>query len=174
MDSALLDTSASSSARPAGLLANVSALTATSGGGLTALLGDLAKIASAVATAKIPAENLLLVMSPDAAIKARGLLSPNFGYQIIGSNSVASGTIIGLAPSAIAMSIGVPQLESGDGPVIHLDNVATDPVVSGTPATGTVASAFQRQLIVIKVRLRATWATLAPGAVQVINSGISW
>jgi hypothetical protein len=174
IDSAMLDAAASDTTRPGGLLHNVTAITATSSGGLAALVGDLGKIADAMATAKIPAENLVFITSSAAAIRMRAVLPPGFPYVIIGSIAVAATTLIGIAPSAVALFVGPPEIESGDAPVVILDTQPRDNLDTTTVATQTVRAAYQCDLIVLKCRIRAAWGPLVTsGAVQLITS-ISW
>ena len=149
IDGPLLDTAALTTTRPAGLLHNVSALTATSGGGLAALAGDVGKLSGAMAAAKIPTEKWMLLMNPGDADRAR-TLSPWLAAsdKIVDTSELSLGTIVGIAPKAIGMYLGTPQVDaSASGPVIHMDSSATDIVVSGTPAGGNVIDAFQCNLI---------------------------
>ena len=174
IDSTLLDAVASTTSRPGGLLFNAGTTTATANGGLTALAGDLASIAGKMDDVKIPTENLILIANQRDAIRMRALLPASFPHVIIGSSVVTARTLIGVAPSAIAMSIGVPEVTAGDAMVFHADSAPQDVVTSGVAATGgPVESAFQRDLIVLKVRLRATWARLDAAAVQTVPS-VSW
>jgi hypothetical protein len=176
LDTALLDATAADTTRPAGLLLNISDLGATAGGGLAALTADLGKLAAAIATADIFAEDLVLCMNPADAIKARGLLSPAFAntYTIVGTSAVSSGTIVALAPSAIATFFGTPQLDVTKDALVSMATDPADIVAGGALKAGTdVKSAWQADLLVLRLRLRATWAPLATAAVQKITS-VTW
>lgn len=179
LDSALLDATSADTTRPAGLLKSVSDLGATAGGGLAALTADLGKLAAPIDAAGIFAEDLILLMNPVEAIKARGLLSPAFAntYTIVGTSAISSGTIVAIAPSAVATFFGAPELETAtDGPVVHMDDVpgADIIVAGGAPVTGgSVKSAWQSNLILLKLRLRCTWAPLSTAAIQKIDS-VTW
>lgn len=176
IDGPLLDTAALTTARPAGLLHNVTAITATSGGGLAALAGDVGKLSGAMGAAKIPTEKWMLLMNPGDADRAR-TLSPWLAAsdKIVDTNELSLGTIVGIAPKAIAMYMGTPQVDVSDsGPVIHMDSSAVDIVTSGTAATGgNVVDAFQCNLILYECRLSGSWGKLSEAAVQTISS-ISW
>jgi hypothetical protein len=171
LDSALLDATAADATRPAGLLNGVSDLGATAGANLTALITDLAKLAGAISDAKIDAESLVLIMNSRQAIVLRGLLTgPKFDrYTIIGTPALSAGTVVAVAPAGIALYLSPPQIEvSGDG-LVHMDSSA--PRNIDTQAVGeTVKSAWQANLLLLKIRMRATWAPLAAAAVQKIDS----
>lgn len=173
LDTALLDDTSADTTRPGGLLENVSDLGATSGGGSAALIGDLALIAGAMSDAKIASDDLILVCNPAEAIKIRAMLvGPLFAtYTVVGSPAVSAGDLIGIAPSAIAMYVAPPQIEVSKDGLIHEDTAPRD--IDTTAVSQTVRSAWQSGLILLKVRLRATWSPLATGAVQLVSS-VSW
>ena len=174
LDTALLDATAADTMRPAGLLVGVSNLGATAGGGLAAIVGDIAKLAGAMATAKISAENMMLFMPDALAIKARGLLSPAFSnyYAIVGTPAVADSTIVAIAPQAVAMYLSPPEIEISTDALVHMATDAHDNIDTQAVAE-TVKSAWQANLLVLKIRLRCTWGPLQTGAVQLISS-VSW
>jgi hypothetical protein len=174
VDAALLDTTAGDTTRPTGLLNGVSDLGATAGGGLAAIVADLAKIAGAFATAKISAEGLMLFVPDALAIKIRALLPPTFAaaYQIVGTPAVADSTMVAVAPQAVAMYIATPQIEVSSEALVHMATDAHDNIDTNAVAE-TVKSAWQSDLLVLKVRLRCCWGKLAAGAVQLISS-VSW
>ncbi len=170
VDSALLDSTAGDTTRPSGLLYNVSDLGAQ-GGGLVALTPDLAKIAGAISDAGLDTENLMFFMNPRQALVARGLLTgPRFStYSIIGTSALAAGTIVGVAPSAIAMYISPPQIEVVPDGLVHMADDARDSIDTDA-VSEVVKAAWQTNLILLKLRLRCTWAPLASAAVQKIES----
>lgn len=174
LDGAVLDNSAASASRPAGLLAGVSDLGATAGGGVAALVADLGKIAGAMNTAKIASTGLILFMNGTDAIRARGLLSPTFSasYKIVATPAVAAGSIVGVAPRAIAASFGVPQVEISTDGLVHMADDAHDNIDS-TAVSETVKSAWQAGLLLLKCRMRCQWASLQSGAVQLVSS-VTW
>jgi hypothetical protein len=177
IDRLLLDAEAPTTERPAGLLAQVVAQSPTAGGGSAAVLGDLSKMASAMSTAKISTTGLTFVMNEADALRMRGLVPSQLfasAYTIAESNKATQGTVIAVAPRAIGMFVGNPEIEAKDGPTFHCDTEPGDIVSAGTPVSGgNVISAFQRDLVLLRVRLSATWAKLGPAAVQFV-SNISW
>src|SRR5215468_4313190 len=106
--------------RPPGLLNGVAGLTPTSGGGLSALLGDLAKLAGAYSDAKVNGENLVLVLNPRQAITLRGLLvGPLFAqYSVVGSPAVAAAQVIAVAPDALGLYVSLPQIEASQDALV--------------------------------------------------------
>ena len=174
IDSAMLDNAAADAVRPAGLQNGLSTLGATAGGGLAALVSDLGKICGAMSTAKISSEGAMFFMNGGDAVRARGMLSVIFGaaYTIVGTPAITAGTIVGVAPGAIAMAFGPPQIEVSREALIHFADDAHSNIDTGAVAE-TVKSAWQSDLLVLKVRLRTIWAPLATGAVQMISS-VTW
>lgn len=110
-------------------------------------------------------------MNPRQAIVARGLLTgPRFAtYSIVGTSAVASGTIVGIAPSAIAMYVDAPQIEVTQDGLVHMATDAHAQIDTAAVAE-TVKAAWQSNLVLLKLRLRTTWAPLAAAAVQMIDS----
>src|SRR4029077_18480949 len=77
IDSILLDTGAKTSVRPAGIRNGISGLTATAGGGFTALVGDLKALIGAVTTAtNSNLRNPVWIMNP-AQLVSIGLVQPS-------------------------------------------------------------------------------------------------
>ena len=92
------DNNAANSVRPAGLLNGVSDLGATAGGGIDALVGDVAKIVDNATTAGANPDELVFVAGPQAAVKLRLLAGPRFTYDIFGSTGLEDDTLIGVIP----------------------------------------------------------------------------
>jgi hypothetical protein len=173
LDTALFDNSAADSARPAGLLNGVSDAGAATGGGVAALVADLTTICTAMSTAGISSEDLMLVCNPAQAMVARGLLvGPLSTLTIVGTPAVTAGTIIGIAPHAIAMYTGAMQVEVSTDALVHMATDAHDSIDTDA-VSETVKSAYQVDMFVMKLRLRTFWAPLKTGAVQLI-SAVTW
>jgi hypothetical protein len=174
LDTALLDSTPGDTSRPSGLLVDVADLGATAGGGINALTTDLALLAGTISDAGIDTESLVFLMNPRQALVARGLLTgPAFdAYTILATSAVAAGTIVAIAPSALAMSVGLPEIETSSTGVVHLDTEPGDigSPGGGVPSGGAVVSAWQTQLLLLKLRVRVEWQPLAAAAVQKIES----
>src|SRR5262249_45260469 len=123
VDTLLLDTTAGSTTRPAGLRFNVSGLTPTSGGGLPALVGALAQLAAAVDG--IGGSNIVFITGVKDWVKIK-TYAPNFSLPVLVSGAVADGTIICLAVDALAVcGSSVPiRIERSIEAVIHLEDTS--------------------------------------------------
>lgn len=175
-DAVVFDNVAASAIRDAGLLNGVSPITATAGGGLTALVGDVGKLADALADAGLGnSEEIVFFCGVPAAVRLKALVGPRFDYKIIGTPALADTTIVGVIPSAIAFGFdGGPTIETARDATLHLED--TSPAQIGTPpnvVAAPVRSLYQTDTIAIRVRQKITWRNIVPGAVQVINS-ITW
>jgi hypothetical protein len=171
LDTVLLDGTASSATRSAGLLNGVSTLGATSGGGIAAMSADLGKIANAIGAAACDPDRMVVIASPAQAVALRLLSSPNFTNTIIGTPALAAGTIVGVDPKAIATGFsGVPTIETSREATIEYEDTSPTDITTGGVAAGTVRSAFQTDTQVLRVRTNCCWGLLATGAVQFISS----
>jgi hypothetical protein len=170
LDTALLDGTSADATRPAGLLENIADLGAQGGGGLVALTTDLAKILGAMSDASLNTEDVIFLMNTRQKVVATGLL-PGLAasYTVVGSSAISSGTVIAVAPSAVAMFIGQPQIETSKEGLVRM---ATDPHdnIDTAAVSETVKSAWQAGLLLLKLRLRCTWKPLADAAIQKITS----
>jgi hypothetical protein len=175
VDAIGFDANAATALRPAGLLNGVSDLGATAGGGLAALVADLAKIAGAFSTAGIAADDLMIFANPAEAIKMRGLLSPTFAaaYTIVGTPAITAKQIVAIAPNAILSGFsGEPTIEYSFEAVLHMEDTSPDNITTASVAT-TVVSLWQRDMVAIRLRMNCCWAPLMTGAVQTITN-VSW
>jgi len=176
VDAAAFDDVAADTTRPAGLLYNVTPLTAAATGTIAEMIAaDIAALATAIADADISADDMVVVAAPAQAATLR-VLAPSFANLIIGTTALAAGTVVGIAPAGVAVGYsGAPEIETSKQGLIHSED--TTPLAIGTAGSPpTVAaptrSAFQSDLIVIRVRARCAWAAL-PGAVQFIET-VGW
>jgi hypothetical protein len=175
VDAAVFSNIAADATRPAGLLTGVTPLAAATGGTDPLMAEDVGALAAAIADADIDASDMVIVASVPQAVKLRMLSSANFTNLVIGTNAVADGTVIGIAPSAVAVGYsGSPEIESSREAVVHFEDTTPLPIATGVQGSGVLAtptrSAFQTDMIVL--RARCAWAAL-PGAVQLINN-VGW
>ena len=179
LDASLFSTTAASSTRPAGILNGISALTATTGGGATALQGDIAKLAAIASV--VGSGNIAFICSPSYAVRMATyptvLDLDNNQFQVWPSVAVADGTIIAIAPAAFASAFGaVPRITASKEAVVQMED--TSPAQLSTAGTPNVVSAplrsvFQTDSIAVRVILDAAWTLRASGAVAWI-SGATW
>jgi hypothetical protein len=141
-----------------------------SGGGIFAMTTDLGKIAGAIATAGGNADTIMIFAAPKEAIKLRLHAGPQFSNSIIGTSALSDGSIIGVAPEAIATGYsGLPEIDISKNAVAHFEDTAvTDIGVAGTLASGSVRSAWQTNLLKLRLRIKCCLGVLAPGTVQLI------
>ncbi|HEX5845245.1 MAG TPA: hypothetical protein VFY53_02915 [Rhodoplanes sp.] len=74
---------------------------------------DLGNLAAAIETAGFAADGMVVIAAAKQAAKLRLLAGPAFGNLVLGSAAVTAGTIIGIAPAAVAVGyVGANRLRS--------------------------------------------------------------
>jgi len=86
-------------AAPAGLLFGVTPVTATAGGGLSAMVADLPNLVTAIADSGVDPSGVVFVAAPAQAVSLKLLSGPNFDYRIAAAN-ITPGTVIAVVNSA--------------------------------------------------------------------------
>ncbi|MCK1533154.1 MULTISPECIES: hypothetical protein [unclassified Bradyrhizobium] len=176
LDTSMFDTTAASTARPAGLLNGVTPITATAGGGDEAMIADLQNLSDALTDAGGSGAYVFIANNKLATSAALRLRNPD-AFTLWPSQTLPTGTIIGIDPSGFASGFGAePEIKASTEATIQFEDTA--PAAIGTVGTPNVIaaptrSAFQQDLIVLRCLLDAAWTMRAPGLVQVINSA-SW
>jgi hypothetical protein len=167
MDAALFGTGAASAAAPAGLLNGVAPLSPSSVGGVISMASDLGNIAQAIANAGIAVHDLIFVTNPGSEVALSVLASPKFTSTVLSSAAIPVGTVIGIAPAGLYVGYtGEIEIEATREVAVVMDSAP------GAIMSTTTFSAFQQDLIVVRLRARCAW-TAYPGAVQCIN-GVVW
>lgn len=186
LDGLLIDSTASSATRPAGLLNGVSALTASAGGDYQAFLEDIKTLLAPFDTANA-GRSLALLMNPRQARNIRMLAGPNssgFGwanqfladFRVISSTVVTAGTVIAVDTADFVTSTGdAPQFETSDQATIHMESSPSPISATGTPNTvaAPVRSMFQTNSVALKMVMDVNWAMRRSGMVQYMT-GVSW
>jgi hypothetical protein len=178
LDASLFSNAAASATRPAGLLAGISALSPTAGGGEGALRGDLGLIGGAVAAAT-GSGNLAFITSPTGAVKL--LTFPTVidldadQVNVWPSIAVAAGTLICIAIDAFVSAFGpVPKIATSTESVVHMEDSAPLPIGSPGPVVAAPArSLWQTDSIAIRCILDAAWALRSTGAAAWVQ-GATW
>jgi hypothetical protein len=173
-DVVLFGSGAATPSQPAGLLNGVAATLSSGEKGATGVADDLGLIADAIGAAGIATDDLAFVTTPSLAMKIQVLAGPKFQDRVFSSSSLTTGTVIGIAPQGLATGYsGAVEVETSIQSSVHMESVTPLPIVGGT---GTVASpdisAFQQNLIFLKVRAWLAWA-IQTGAVAAV-SGADW
>jgi hypothetical protein len=165
LDSAMLSAAAGvAGVSPPGILNGVTALTSTAGGGLAAMVADVAALADALKTV---AGNGGIVLI--AAIKqsvSLAMLAPNGPpFPVLVSSQLAAGTVIAVATQALATIVGAPAIDASGDVLVQEQTTPTGDVMTGSP----VRSVFQTDSVSLRFRLPCSWVMRGPG-VAVINN----
>jgi hypothetical protein len=158
---------------PPGLLAGLSPLTATTGGGDDAMLTDLERLAGVIADSG--GSNVVFIAASRQAFAARlRLLSDQF--VIWPSAFLASGTVIAVEPSAFVSYVSPePDIDVAIDAALTFEDTSPQPIAQGTgPTVATpVYSIYQQDLVAIRVLLEVSYTMRANGMVSYLT-GATW
>lgn len=169
VDSVLLDATAASTIRPAGLRSYGAGLTPAAGGGATALTGDLKALLAAIQPASAP----VLIMNPGQALSLALAGFAADSPMVIQNANVTVGTVIALDLASFVSASGAPLFSLSEEAVVHLED--TSPAQIGTAGSpNTVAapsySTFQSNLIALRVTWNVNWVVRRSNAVAWLQS----
>jgi HK97 family phage prohead protease len=192
IDSVLIDANPATTIRPAGILNGVSVTTATAGGGIAAVVGDIKSLVGALVTSlygniRTPA----WLMNPGDMLSASLATAANTGifpfmeqinqgklanFPIIDSASVPSKTVVLIdAADFVTMQGDAVRMELSDTATLHLEDTNPLDLVSGSP--GTVASPqrslFQTDSIALRMVAPLNWAIRRAGTVA-WTQNVTW
>lgn len=185
LDTALIDATASSTARPAGLLNGVTAAASGYGGGdWQAVIADFKALLAPFFAANA-ADNITVIMNPaqGLALSMMPGADGTFGWfdrirdrvTILESTTVPAGRLIALRNSDFATALGdAPEFDVSEQATVHMEDTTPLEIVS---AAGTVAdptrSFFQTATIGVRMLMDLAWKMRRSGMVQWID-GTSW
>jgi hypothetical protein len=176
LDATVLGSAAATSAKPAGLRAGVTPITASaSTDRFEAIVADMGALTSAIVAAG-GGENIVFVVPPTQATFL-GLIGSEFslrGVTVLQTTALPAGTVMAVDASALATAFGAePQFQSSIESVVHFDDASPALIVTGgaVPA-GSVRSAYQSDLVLTKVTLDAAWTLRAP--VVAVAENVGW
>lgn len=192
IDTVLLDATAASTVRPAGLRNGVTTFTATTGGGFAALVGDIKGLLGALITSTNGnLRSPVWIMNPVNAISIS--LTQNAGgdfpfkqevnqgqlqgYPLIQSATVPAGYVILVDAADFFSATGDdPRFDVSDQATLHMED--TTPLAIGTTGTPAVVAApvrsmFQTDTVALRMILDMNWAMRRTGAVA-WTSGVTW
>ena len=174
IDAVLFGSAAETEEAPAGLLNGVVPIASSAATGAEGVADDMGLLAESVANAGINPDNMVIVTTPALAVKLKVLSSPKFTNDVLSSAAIPDGTVIGIVPAGLAVGYSdAIQVQSSEDASIHYEDTSPQPIVSGAGvAAAPTLSAFQQNLLVLKVRARAAW-TIQPGAIAVVT-GADW
>lgn len=190
VDTVLMDATAASTTRPAGLRNGVSAKTATTGGGIAAFITDMKALLGDLITAN-SLRKPVWIMSPAQALSAsllqnaggdmmfrdeigRGTL---FGYPILLSTTVTAGTVMLIdAADFFSATSDTPRFDINDTATLHMED--TTPLAIGTAGSPNVVAApvrslFQTDSIGIRMIMDINWAMRRTGVISYVTS-VTW
>lgn len=191
LDTYLIDATASSSTRPAGLRYNIAALTATASGTLVEkMVADIKQIINAI-VASGGGSDIVIMMNPaqsvsigfaqtttgDFMFSGTTEAGQRFNVTFIVSQTVTAGMVIGIEASEFASATGdTPRFAVSNEATLHEES--TTPLAIGTAGSpNTVAapvrSLFQTDSIAIRLTLYVSWVMRRSGMVAWINS-VGW
>lgn len=189
LDSALLDATASSTARPAGLLNGVAAVGVGFGGGDYQAVVEDFKAMLAPFIAANAADNITVVMNPAQGLALDMMAGPDgtgglgewFGklrarVNIVESTNATAGRLIAIRNSDFATALGdAPEFDVSEQATIHMEDTTPLEIVSGTgPTTADpVRSLWQTASIGVRMLMDVSWKMRRSGMVQWID-GTSW
>ena len=177
LDATLFSNVAATGARNAGLLNGVSGQTATTGGGETALRGDLNALVNAVSGSG-GLDGIVLIASPATAVRASlyRTSTDNLTIWSAAPGAIAAGTVIAIQTRAFVSAFPGIQILTAVDAVLHMDDAS--PLAISTTGSPNVVSAparslFQTDTIGIRAVVSAAWTMRAPSAVSFVTS-VSW
>ncbi len=177
LDAVLLDAVAADADRPPGLLNGVVPIVASVLTGVEGVVEDLRNLGAALAAAGLDPERAVYIANSAQALSIRLLAGPRFTNMILGTPALAAGTVVAVDPLAIASGYsGVPEVEISREGVVHFESATPAAIgTAGSPNTvaAPVRSAWQENLLLLKLRMKCCWGVLVPGAVQVVT-GVAW
>jgi hypothetical protein len=159
--------------RPAGILHNITPLTASSATGNEAMFEDLETIGAALSSV-LGNGTACLVVHPKQATALAIRLPRELSWPVFASNQVPVGQVIGVASNAFVSASGIPGIDVSSQASVHMDDSAKE-LVSASPVTiaAPVRGTFQTSTIALKVKLPVTWAVRDSRGVVVISS-VAW
>jgi HK97 family phage prohead protease len=186
IDTVLLDATAATTTRPAGLRAGVSATTATAGGGIAALIGDIRGLTSALITGTNgnlrspvwimnPGDVLAASLLPATAgggefpFKTELTAGTLQGYPVIQSATVAADMMFLIdAADFVSVTGDTPRFDVSNQATLHMED--TTPLAIGTVGSpNTVAaptrSLYQTDSIGVRMLLDLNWGLRRTGII---------
>jgi HK97 family phage major capsid protein len=183
VDTVLLDANPATAIRPAGLLNGVSVTTATAGGGIAALIGDIKALVGALVTntygnVRAPA----FLMNPADMLAISLLQATNTGIfpfrdeirqgtlntiPVIDSSTLTVKTVILIdAADFVVVGAGAPRMETSDQATLHMeDTTPLELVASPSTVAAPQRSLFQTDSIALRMVLPLNWTQRRSGTV---------
>jgi hypothetical protein len=158
----------------AGLLAGVTPIAATTGGGASAMISDLTKLAAAVTVGG--SGQVVFVTGPGrAATTAMRSMEVTVG-TILPSLAVPETRVIALDPASIVHGFdGSPEILASEEPVMHMESVPLQ-IATGAQGSGVLAtptqSMFQTAMIAFRMLAGVAFAKRRADCVAYIDNAV--
>jgi hypothetical protein len=174
VDGALFSTNADDGTTPGGILHGLTAIASGGSKGAQGVSEDVGKIADAINKAGVNPDTMVLVTNAAMAVQIKTLVGPKFDYEVFTSLATPDGEIVGVVPDALLWGYdGAAKIDtSKDVAMVYQDTPPVPPVGAGGVVGSPLLSAFQMDLLVLRVRAKACW-TLRPGAAAYVT-GAAW
>lgn len=185
LDSIMLDATASSTIRPAGLLNGISATATGYGGGdYEAVIADFKALLAPFIAANA-ADSITVIMNPAQGLSIDTMQGPSgtgglgewFGklrnrVNIVESTNATAGRLVALRTRDFATALGdSPDFEMSNQATVHMEDASPLEIVSGTgPATADpVRSFWQTDTMGVRMVMEVNWQMLRSGMVRWID-----
>ena len=171
----MLDSTAASATRPAGLWSGAASVTPSA---LTpaaeAMVKDLQGLAAAVSSGNADAR-VTYIANPLQSTRI-SVMAPGY-TNVISSGYQAAGSVGAIDTNALAMLIGTPEFQLSRNASLHMENTTPLALGTGTQGAGVLAvplqSMFQQDAVALRSTLRASWAKRRTGATAIV-SAVTW
>jgi len=191
VDTVLIDANAATAIRPAGLLNGVTVTTATAGGGLAALIGDIKALITALTTNTYGnIRSPVWLMNPGDVLSASLSMATNTGIfpfrdevmrgtlntiPIIDSATVPAKTVILVDAADFVVAGGeAPRMEISDQATLHMeDTTPLELVASPSTVAAPQRSLFQTDSLALRMVLPLNWVQRRAGTVAWTQS-VTW
>lgn len=180
LDSALLDATASSAARPAGLLNGVAAAASGYGGGDHVAVKEDFKALLAPFIASNAADNITVIMNPAQALSIAMMDGPNntpnwfapiaSRVNIVESTHATAGRLIAIRNSDFYTAVGdAPEFDINETATVHMEDTTPLPLHDGSTPADPVRSFYQTATVGVRMLMDVSWVMGRPSMVQWID-----
>lgn len=181
LDGLLLDATAGSTTRPAGLLNGVSAAASGYGGGdYTAVLADINALMAPFDTANA-GRSMVLIMHPAQARKLAMMPGPDgtfgwadrfmAGFTVLTSTSATANRLIAVDAEDFATATGdTPEFDVSDQATLHMSDAPGELVTAAGTVNDPMRSLYQTNSLALRMILPITWKMRRTGMVQWIDT----
>jgi HK97 family phage major capsid protein len=191
VDTVLIDANAATAIRPAGLLNGVTVTTATAGGGLAALIGDIKALITALTTSTYGnIRSPVWLMNPGDVLSASLAMATNTGIfpfreeamrgtlntiPIIDSATVPAKTMILVDAADFVVAGGeAPRMEISDQATLHMeDTTPLELVASPSTVAAPQRSLFQTDSLALRMVLPLNWVQRRSGTIA-WTQNVTW